>query len=386
MKKFLAIITSLVMVMMIFTGCSSNELAYYQNVKSLAALQNYSFSGTTAVKIPTLKPNPSATSILLAKKDSDTDTDPASAIVTQLQAVLNNSTITYNGTVDSKNHKLSLNLIVKMANTLTMPISFILDNSNNKSLLDVSATVASLVIPSTYKYTAVKVNNTAYYQYDLKAIIAQLSAAKTGTDTTTTLENSAIAAVLKGLTTVTNTTAIQNSIQTKALLLGDNLMNKSFKGLTLGLVAKKGNTYSLHVTAANAVKALQSTLTYIGKNSAAFIPVITSFVGSLSDSEVASFGINGITTKAQLAAAISSIKLTSLTAAVPALMNELNTLVKNITLNIDSSITKTVYKTLTKDGAGRYDTTSSVTFDDTKCTSAPYFVSFSIKTTQKITY
>jgi hypothetical protein len=377
MKKLIAFVTAILMATMVFTGCSSNELALYQNMKSMSALQNYSCSGNISIKLSKLELPSTTTTTSTASSSQDT----SAVDLKTIQQMLNNASISYTGSEDTKNNKVTLDMNITLGNSTNIAVNFILNNAGDNSLLDISP-IAAAFIPSEYKYTPVTINNTEYYEYDLNSIITQLGASQSSTALSTTdstdssAYNASIVAALKSLTTVAKSTTLQQDMQTKSLSFSDNLMNKYFNKLTLGFVKKNSaNVYSCHFTASNAYATIKSLITYISKNPTGFKTSLVSFINSLTDSEIASLNVN--MTKAQLVEGINSIPFSSIASYIPTMDNEIKPILSKITFNADYA--------LAKNSASSYNTAESVSFNDTNLQGAPLLLNFSISETSKIT-
>ena len=408
MKKFLAAALALVMAAMLCSGCSSDEVGFYNTVKNMGALTNYAYSGTISIKLPTLALNPNASassstssSIVTSSTTATSSTTSSSASssttsssstssapsgsgqdataqsLETARAMLDKASFAYSGVVDSKNKKITLKLIATFGGGLSVPVSIILQNKNGKSVLDVSPFVTTL-IPTTMPYTAVTVSGTQYDEYDLDAIIAQLSASQSGStasgsgislDSST---NATLLAALQSLAAMTKTsTAQQQDMRKKSVALTDSLINNYFKKFSPGIVKKTGtNTYTCNLTLNTGLTALIKTLTYIEKNTSAFKTLLVKYAGSLTDSEVASLGISGVKTKSALVTMMKNLDISSLSGLSSATAGQLEPAISALTCNVNYKLAKTASKT--------YKITDSFMLDDTKIPTAPVFFNLSI--------
>jgi hypothetical protein len=394
MKKLIAAVLCLVVAAMVFTGCSADEIAFYNTVKSMNALTSYAYSGTMSVKIPTLEVNPALSSSSSSSTSSTTSSSASSSPSTTSSPVssgsgqdttaqtlelyremLNNATLAYSGVVDSKNKKVTLNVNVTLGNGTTLPINCILQSKSGKSVLDISPLAAAL-LPASLPYTAVTISGTQYDEYNLDSIIAQLSAQS---GTASGAANSTLLAALQSLSAVTKTSsAQQQDMQKKSQTFSDNLINSFFKKFSPGLVKKSGaNTYTCSLTLKTALTALTNTLAFVGKNTAAFKTLLVNYGNGLTDSEVAGLNISGIKTKKAFVTELKAIDLSSLSGLSSAITGELGASISALTLNMNFKLAKASSKS--------YKITDSVALDNTKQPTSAYFINLSVSQSTTIT-
>jgi hypothetical protein len=369
MKKFIATVLAVLMATIIFTGCSTAELGFYNTIKSMDALTNYSYSGNVNIKINKLDISTPSTSSgsdsgtttdSATSTDSGTTTDSAtstdSSSIAMIKTILNNATLSYNGSVSTKTNKDTLNLTFESGDgSFNYNFKIILDDSNNESLLDMSPLIASY-IPTEFKYTEVTISGTTYDQYDINSIIKQLnSTSATSSDDAANYKS--MVPALQELTTATKSTSTQKSLQKKFSSLSDSFMNTYFKNLSLGLVKKSGtNTYTYNASMNSLYSAVKSLITYIGKNPTQFKSLLISSANKLTDSEVKSLGISSVTTKTALVNILNSMKIGDATEITGEMDSEIAPVLKEISLNVSGTLQKT--------GTNKYSSKSSVSFNN----------------------
>jgi hypothetical protein len=273
-----------------------------------------------------------------------------------IKTILNNATLSYNGSVSTKTNKDTLNLTFESGDgSFNYNFKIILDDSNNESLLDMSPLIASY-IPTEFKYTEVTISGTTYDQYDINSIIKQLnSTSATSSDDAANYKS--MVPALQELTTATKSTSTQKSLQKKFSSLSDSFMNTYFKNLSLGLVKKSGtNTYTYNASMNSLYSAVKSLITYIGKNPTQFKSLLISSANKLTDSEVKSLGISSVTTKTALVNILNSMKIGDATEITGEMDSEIAPVLKEISLNVSGTLQKT--------GTNKYSSKSSVSFNN----------------------
>lgn len=422
MKKLIALAASAIAAALVFTGCSSGELGFYNTYKAMTSLKNYNYSGSMTLKINKFAENKPAPGIYMAAEDE----------LTLYKSMLNNTVISYDGNVDSTNSKVSLNLKVSSGDSaFSGSYHFICDGSGNDVLLDVSPEIGSL-IPSNIRYTQVTINGTDYYQYDTAKAIQQIDTAvpskpnmqnpydantqKTQYDAYTAgfnagyndgyysmgyssdysgdvnaytdgfeqghdnigtdmeLEN--FKSAFQSLESIVKQTPEQQDLQSKIVSLEDDLINNYFSNLSLGLVNKTGDsTYSCETKIPDIYSALKKVIVYIENNPENFKAALSNFAGGLTDSQVKKLGISGAATKAGLLDDINSMSFADIDAG----LKSMDEIANNLSENTDSKINYSLRKT----GSSSYCVSDSLSINNNNVTDAPY--SFDFAVSQNIT-
>lgn len=393
MKKVIALAISVILVVSILAGCSSNELGFYNTMKAMDALKNYNYSGSISLKINKLE----------AISTSTTDGEFGSTDeLSLMKSMLNNSTITYDGSVDSVNDKIVFNVGLKSGDgTFDMSANMIVDDSNNGCLLDISPEIANMIIPVGLDNTDVTINGIEYYQYDITKIIGQINAMQptapvitnpydestqkvlydaytvgfndgytdgysynddnsenyTGDSkayedgyqqgTTNIMADNneeslkAMVPSLQSLTTFMNATSDQKDLQSKLSSLEDELMNTYFTNLKVGLITKTGDsTYSCNAGITDLYSAFKNVMLYVQNNPDQLKTILSNFVNSLSDSQFTQlFGLVA-SSKSDVIDLINQTDLSNLENDV----QDMDSLVKEITDSVSLKIGFTLQK------------------------------------------
>ncbi len=423
MRKIFALAVSIILVVSIFAGCSSDELGFYETAKSMNAMKDYNFSGNISFAINKLEANPSS---------PDGAADPMGEL-SLIKSMLNNATVTYDGSLDSSKSKLVFNVELKTGDdSFDTSFNMILDDGNNGSILDLSPEIASMIMPVDLTYTEVTVNGIDYYQYDINQTIDQINSMqpsqpemtnpydettqKAQYDAYTTGFNDgysdgynenddnsenysgdaqayedgydqgmtnilmnenedsikSMVPELQSLTTIFKTTSDQTDLQNKLSSLEDELMNHYFSNLTLSLITKTGDsTYSCNATVTDLYNAFDKVFQYIEKNPEQLKSILSNFVNSLSDSQFNQLIPGGVISKSELIDEINNIDFSQLEDTINSLGDEVKSLTDNVSSNIDF--------TLQKVGSEAYNISDTLSFNNNSQEDADYFIDFSIK-------
>jgi hypothetical protein len=325
MKKLIAAILTAFTLVMCFSGCTANELGFYSTIKSMNSLTNYSCSGSMTLNINKFD---------LGSSSNDADASQINAIV----SMLNNANMSYSGTVSTKTNKETLSMTLKTGDgTVSMPFGFIIDNSKNKSIIDVSLpSMLNSYLPTDFKYTKVKIGSTTYYQYDILAIIKQINAAKS--DSPLAEYKSAVPSLTE-LTTVAKSSITQLSIQKKTLKYADSLVNNYLKDFNPDIVKSDGpNSYTISTSVSDLYAVFKDVLSYIGKNPNQFRSLLLNYANSLTDSEVKTLSIPDITRRTALVAAIKNIPFDDIDKAISDMDSGLSESLKTFSSDIKYSL------------------------------------------------
>ncbi|MDR3643811.1 MAG: LPXTG cell wall anchor domain-containing protein [Clostridia bacterium] len=355
MKRLTALLLSALLIVSLFSGCTSNELGFYQTVKSINALKSFNYSGSVAVKINNLQAGSSASSELTSE-------------IAMISSILENASVTYGGNIDTVKHKISLDLKLKTGDgSFDTDLHLILDNGGSHSYLYISKDIASMV-PAGLHSTPVTVSGIQYERYDIAQAVTDINAMQLSQPTITNpynestqkalydayvagfnegyqagydgdeddadtytgdqqayedgyeqgMENAtadsnvemlqSMVPALQGLMTLTKTTSVQQDFQNKLSSLVDTLMNTYFKNLTLGVIKKSADsTYSSSTTVTDLCGAFIKVLKYISSNPDNLKAILTDFAENLSNAQVEMLGIDSVTTQQELVDKIQGI-------------------------------------------------------------------------------
>lgn len=276
MKKRVIACLLVLTLLLSFTGCSTAELGYYNTVKGMSALKDYSFEGSLGLKIENLKINLKTMKV-----------DPA----TEIMDLLNNKTVIYDGLINSTDNIIKFNLGIKSG---TEPVQNFLKFifKNNKYYLSGEAFNNFADPDITYDKETIDgneysvLNQEQFSDFLLSLIdsfnfddIEPVGKIKTMTDD----YSSVIGNIIIALSSSTPADNI-NSIIYK---LTDKFINNYFSGLQLGIVSKAGdNKYKAELNGEKLAAAYKSLMTYIIDNPKEFVDTLQAVANSLTDEEL----------------------------------------------------------------------------------------------------
>lgn len=158
MKKILAVLLA-AMVLLSFSSCSKNELNFYNTMKSMASLDDFSFEGEITADIQKLDP---------------VGTDVSEETQKQLEAIRNYSgkAFEYSGTVDSTNNTLSFHLSSPAADGSAADLDIQAKGQNLYLLKDYVAQYGDVS-----KLPVETIDGKDYISYDMKNVVEEMFAA-----------------------------------------------------------------------------------------------------------------------------------------------------------------------------------------------------------------
>lgn len=360
LKKVISIIAAVLMLAVLFTGCSSSEIGLYQTIKGMQSLTNYTFSGDVSFDIRNLQ---------LTGEEAD---NTGIAVIKEL---LKCSTLTYDGSINSAQNKLEFNLGFKTADFTQNLFNVI---SDGKSLY-INKEIAVQYFPKECKYTEETIKGVTYAKYNTADLINVIENAKFAenvpddpydingqpdqyqgysegcyagysdgycsleknetapdgsddyqkayvegydagysagaADVLANENNDALALqqylpYIKSIVSLNNTSG--RSLQAKVSTLEDKAVSDLFDKLDLGIVSKTGdNQYSANLTLDNTIAAAQKAVSYLtdSTNLTKLKKMLADFVNSLSKEEMESLAPD--MTKDQIIDEINNITLSN---------------------------------------------------------------------------
>lgn len=293
MQKKLLVCTALILSIILFTACSAPELAFYNTIKNMGELEEFSFEGTLKVKINTLEFN--ALSALDEENEEDEEDFPLD--FEELIELINSNNIVYDGLISKS--KVKFNLGLSVADETEYLIRFI---NENKKFYFYGDIFSMIFAGAEYeKETIDGIEYTVLTEDELIDLLAELLAGnggempmfgqilnEEGDESDEDIE--LIKEQLRALFGEDNPSDNFNNIISKCT---DEFINNFFSQLETSVISKTGDSsYKLELNSETLLSLIKEIGLYFIENSGKLKTSLKAIVNNLTDDELSSLGID----------------------------------------------------------------------------------------------